>query len=123
VSPSWAQLIVDAIPVAGHDRGLHQRVPHCVKWGGGLQPPLSQETWNGGSAHSCHNNTMDGECSGHSGHDDGSIADSGTAAGYRSPLQATTCSLGGVANASKQLLRSSHMCHHGTSPRSRQRGS
>jgi hypothetical protein len=42
----------------------------------------------GGFTHSCHNHTMDGERSSHSGHDDGSTMDGGTAARYRPPFRA-----------------------------------
>jgi hypothetical protein len=76
----------DTVPVAGHDRGLRRGVPHSVKWGGGLWPTLSQEMRHGGSACSHRNHTMDGECSSHSGHDDGSTVDTSTAVGYQPPL-------------------------------------
>jgi hypothetical protein len=68
------------IPTVGHDRGSHQGVAHGVKQGGGLQAPLPREVWHRGSAYSYHNHAMDGECSGHSGHDDGSTVDGGATA-------------------------------------------
>jgi hypothetical protein len=41
-----------------------------------------------GGTGSHHNHTMDGECSGHLGHDDGSTTDSNIVVGYRPLLQA-----------------------------------
>jgi hypothetical protein len=67
--------------------------------GGAPASPL-HEAWHGGSARSCHNHTMDGEHSDHSGHNDGSTVEGGAVARYRPPLRATTCLLGGAASAS-----------------------
>jgi hypothetical protein len=39
---SWAQLTAGHLPVAGHDRGLHQGVLHGVKQERKLQPPFPQ---------------------------------------------------------------------------------
>jgi hypothetical protein len=94
----------DTIPAAAHDRGLRRGVPHCIKWGGELWPPLSQEARHGGSTHSSHNHTIDRECSGHLGHDDGSTVDGGAMAGYRPPLRAMECLSGGVASASPRSV-------------------
>jgi hypothetical protein len=69
------------IPTVGHDRGLHRGVCHAVERRQGLRPPFSQEVRHRGFARSCHNHTMDGECSGRSGHNDGSPVDSGAVAG------------------------------------------
>jgi hypothetical protein len=52
----------------------------------GLLPPLFQEAWYGDSICPRHNNTMAGGHSGHLGHDDGSTACVGTAAGHRPPF-------------------------------------
>jgi hypothetical protein len=54
--------------------------------GGGVQSPLSQKVRHGGSVRSRHNDTMDGECFGHLGHDDGSNVDGDAAARYRPPF-------------------------------------
>jgi hypothetical protein len=78
---SWAQL------AAGHQ--LHD--------GGELQPPLSQKARHGGFARSYCNHTMEGE---HSGHDDGSFRDGGTAAGYRPPFRVTSRSSRGASGTS-----------------------
>jgi hypothetical protein len=52
------------------------------KGGGGLQPHLSQEPQHGGSARYRHNHTMEGECTSHPGHDDGSTVNGGAMTGY-----------------------------------------
>jgi hypothetical protein len=70
-------------PTAGQDGGRDQGVPHGVKRGGDLQPPLSLKAQPGGFARSHHNHTKYG---GRSGHDDGSPADCATAAGNLPPF-------------------------------------
>jgi hypothetical protein len=55
------------------------------------------------SASSRCNHPLDGECSGHSGSDDGSIMDYGATAGYRPPFQAMTHLSGGAVSASPRL--------------------
>jgi hypothetical protein len=49
---------------------------------GASTSPLLGGSVQGGSVCSCHNHTMVGEFSGHSGHDDGSTVSSGTAVGH-----------------------------------------
>jgi hypothetical protein len=85
--------------MVGHDGRLYQGVPHSVKWGEGLRPPLSQEAWHGGSTHSHHNHTMDGEYSTHSRHDNSSIMDGSAVVGYQHPLREMSCLLGEAASA------------------------
>jgi hypothetical protein len=76
--------------MVGHDKGVHRGDPHGIKLGGGIQPSLSKEAQHGASTRSCHNRTMDRECSDHSSHDNGSTTDGGTVAGYRPPEQHRT---------------------------------
>jgi hypothetical protein len=44
---SWAQLTMGHNPVADHDRGPCQEVPHGVKQGGELQPPSTRRCSTG----------------------------------------------------------------------------
>jgi hypothetical protein len=47
-------------PWGGHNRGLHRGVPHGIKWGRELQPPLSQKAGHGCFARSGRNHTIHG---------------------------------------------------------------
>jgi hypothetical protein len=80
-----------------HDRGLYRGVSHTTKQGGELRPPLSQKARHGGFARSHHNHTVDGECSDHTGHDDGSPTDDGVAVKNQPPFRAMSCSSRGAA--------------------------
>jgi hypothetical protein len=59
--------------MVGHDRGLHQVVPHLIKKGGGHWTPIPKEARHGGSVYPHHNHTIDGERFDSSGYDDGPL--------------------------------------------------
>jgi hypothetical protein len=58
----------------------------------------------GGFTCSHHTHTLDGECSSHSGHDDGSTADGDAVIGHRPPIRATACLSGEKASASPHFV-------------------
>jgi hypothetical protein len=98
LNPQWV-----TVPTAGHDRGLHQGVPHGLKQRRGLRPPLSQESRRGGFGCSRHNPTVAVRRTGHLVYDDGSTAGAGTAAAHQPLLRAMAHSSGGATSTFPHL--------------------